>query len=209
MQWMDGDPQQSAKASQAAPIDTLLDQVQKIDLTRIEDERARAVIGFLLNLVEELRGELKKAQQENAYLRKRLRIRPRWKRKAGGSGREFAATADAFLRERAEGTPAANQAGKVEPDPDRQRSAAESGSCDSSAGCGSQGLRSGGGARVADHHRQCTVSEAEILLGVARQDLFGAAARRLPGPIRTQCENVVRDVLVSVPHDRAQDRRMV
>src|SRR5216684_5911837 len=76
MQWMGGDQQNAASAPRAARIDALLDQVQKIDLTGIEDERARAVVGLLLNLVEDLRGELKNAHQENAYLRERLRLGP-------------------------------------------------------------------------------------------------------------------------------------
>jgi hypothetical protein len=59
-------------SSQAARIDALLDQVQKIDLTDIADEGTRAIVGLLLNLVEDLRGELKKAHQEIAYLRERL-----------------------------------------------------------------------------------------------------------------------------------------
>jgi len=61
--------------------DALLEQIQKIDLTGIEDERARAIIRLLLNVVEDLRGELKKAQQEIAYLRERLRLRQ------GGEGK--------------------------------------------------------------------------------------------------------------------------
>ncbi len=76
MQWMGGDQQNAASAPRAARIDALLDQVQKIDLTGIEDERARAVVGLLLNLVEDLRGELKNAHQEIAYLRERLRLGP-------------------------------------------------------------------------------------------------------------------------------------
>jgi hypothetical protein len=59
---------------QAARIDALLDQVRKIDLAGIEDERERAIVGLLLNLVEDLRGELKKAHQEIAFLRERLRL---------------------------------------------------------------------------------------------------------------------------------------
>jgi hypothetical protein len=55
-------------------MNALFDQVQKIDLAGIEDERARAIVALLLNLVEDLRGELKKAHQENAYLRERLRL---------------------------------------------------------------------------------------------------------------------------------------
>lgn len=59
---------------QAARIDALLDQVRKIDLAGIEDKRERAIVGLLLNLVEDLRGELKKAHQEIAFLRERLRL---------------------------------------------------------------------------------------------------------------------------------------
>src|SRR5512132_1498805 len=66
---------------EAAKGDALLEQIQKIDLTGIEDERSRAIIRLLLNVVEDLRGELKKAQQENAYLRERLRLRQ------GGEGK--------------------------------------------------------------------------------------------------------------------------
>jgi hypothetical protein len=63
-----------ANSAEAAVGDALLEQIQKIDLAGIEDERARAIVRLLLNLVEDLRGELKKAQQENAYLRQRLRL---------------------------------------------------------------------------------------------------------------------------------------
>ena len=56
----------------AARIDALLDPVRQIDLAGIADERARAIIGLLLNVVEDLRGELRKAHQEIAYLRERL-----------------------------------------------------------------------------------------------------------------------------------------
>ena len=44
--------------------DARLEQIQLIDLAGVEDERARAIIRLLLNVVEDLRGELKKAQQE-------------------------------------------------------------------------------------------------------------------------------------------------
>lgn len=57
---------------QAARIDALLEPVRKIDLSGIEDERARAIIALLLNLVEDLARELKKAHQEIAYLQERL-----------------------------------------------------------------------------------------------------------------------------------------
>ena len=62
----------SENSSRAARIDALLAQVQNIDLTGIADEGTRALVSLLLNLVEELRGELKKAHQEIAYLRERL-----------------------------------------------------------------------------------------------------------------------------------------
>jgi hypothetical protein len=62
----------STNSPQAVRIDALLDQVQKIDLSSIEDERTRAIVGLLLNVVEDLRGELRKAHRENAYLRERL-----------------------------------------------------------------------------------------------------------------------------------------
>ena len=68
---------------QGARIDALLDQVQTIDLAGIKDERERAIIGLLLNLVEDLRGELRKAHQEIAYLRERLRLGQGGKGKPG------------------------------------------------------------------------------------------------------------------------------
>src|ERR1035438_9996731 len=68
-------------SSQGARIEALLDQVQEIDLAGIRDERERAIIGLLLNLVEDLRGELRKAHQEIAYLREQLRLGQ------GGEGR--------------------------------------------------------------------------------------------------------------------------
>src|SRR5271165_4883615 len=61
-------------SAQTARIDALLDEVQKIDLTGIEDARMRGIVGLLLNVVEDLRGELRKAHQEIAFLRERLRL---------------------------------------------------------------------------------------------------------------------------------------
>src|SRR5437016_13715093 len=72
--------QSSEGSSPATRIEALLDQVQQIDLTAIADQEARAIVGLLLNLVEDLRGELKKAQQEIAYLRERLG----WRQGGGG-----------------------------------------------------------------------------------------------------------------------------
>ncbi len=72
--------------SPEAAVGALLEQVQKIDLTGIEDERARAVMRLLLNLVEDLRGELKKAHQEITYLRERLGLRQGGEGKPGDKG---------------------------------------------------------------------------------------------------------------------------
>src|SRR5579863_1922443 len=51
----------------------------KVDLAGIEDERARECIRLLLNLVESLTADLRKAQAENRYLREQLN-----RRKSGG-----------------------------------------------------------------------------------------------------------------------------
>src|SRR5437899_6162704 len=61
--------------AEAVKGDALLEQIQKIDLAGIEDERSRAIIRLLVNLVEDLQGKLKKAQQEIAYLRRQLGLR--------------------------------------------------------------------------------------------------------------------------------------
>ena len=74
----------AANSAEAAKGDALLEQIQKIDLTGIEDERVRAIIRLLLNVVEDLRGELKKAHQEIAYLRERLGLRQGGDGKPGG-----------------------------------------------------------------------------------------------------------------------------
>ncbi len=43
--------------------------LQKVDLAGIQDERARECIGLLLNLIESLTADLRKAQAEILYLR--------------------------------------------------------------------------------------------------------------------------------------------
>ncbi len=53
----------------------------KIDVASIQDERARECIRLLLNLVETLTVELRKAQAENRYLREKLHGRK------GGDGK--------------------------------------------------------------------------------------------------------------------------
>jgi len=55
--------------------------LQKVDLASIQDERARECIRLLLNLIESLSAELRKAQAENQYLREQLR------RRTGGGGK--------------------------------------------------------------------------------------------------------------------------
>lgn len=58
-------------SSEATP--SAIEQIlQKVDLARVQDERARQSIRLLLNLVETLTGELRKAQDENRYLREKL-----------------------------------------------------------------------------------------------------------------------------------------
>ncbi len=50
-----------------------MDQIlQKLDLAGIQDERARECIRLLLNLIESLRADLRKAHAENLYLREQL-----------------------------------------------------------------------------------------------------------------------------------------
>ena len=57
-----------------------VDQIlQKVDLAGIQDERARECIGLLLNLIESLTADLRKAQAEILYLRGQLN-----RRKGGG-----------------------------------------------------------------------------------------------------------------------------
>ena len=59
---------------------SVIEQIlQKVDIASIQDERARECIRLLLNLVETLHVELRKAQAENAYLREQLHGR-----KSGG-----------------------------------------------------------------------------------------------------------------------------
>ena len=59
-----------------------VDQIlRNVDLGGIQDERARACIGLLLNLIESLTADLRKAQAENLYLREQLN------RRKGGGGK--------------------------------------------------------------------------------------------------------------------------
>ncbi len=59
-----------------------VDQIlQKVDLAGIQDERARECIRLLLNLIESLTADLRKAHAENLYLREQLN------RRKGGGGK--------------------------------------------------------------------------------------------------------------------------
>ena len=68
----------SDSAAGGSAIEQIL---QKIDVASIQDERARECIRLLLNLVETLTVELRKAQAENRYLREKLHGRK------GGDGK--------------------------------------------------------------------------------------------------------------------------
>ena len=68
--------------SGSQPTESAVDQILKnVDLTSIQDERARQCIHLLLNLVESLTADLRKAQAEILYLREQLRGRK------GGGGK--------------------------------------------------------------------------------------------------------------------------
>ena len=59
-----------------------IDQIlRNVDLASIQDERARACIRLLLNLIESLTADLRKAQAEIVYLREQLN------RRKGGGGK--------------------------------------------------------------------------------------------------------------------------
>ena len=68
--------------SGSQPVESSVDQiVRNVDLGSIQDERARECIRLLLNLIESLSADLRKAQTEVQYLREQL------KRRKGGSGK--------------------------------------------------------------------------------------------------------------------------
>ena len=67
------------------PVGSAVEQILKnVDLASIQDERARECIRLLLNLIESLTAELRKAQAENQYLREQLQRRRGGGGKAGG-----------------------------------------------------------------------------------------------------------------------------
>ena len=66
LNWMSG----------SEPTESAVDQIlQNVDLTSIQDERARECIRLLLNLVESLTAEVRNLQAENRALREQLRGR--------------------------------------------------------------------------------------------------------------------------------------
>jgi len=68
--------------SESQSGNNVVDQIlQKVDLAGIQDERARECIRLLLNLIESLRADLRKAQAEILYLREQLN------RRKGGGGK--------------------------------------------------------------------------------------------------------------------------
>src|SRR6266545_1667417 len=68
IQWMDDrqpDPSPAPSEPARSPLESAVEAiVGNIDLAKIPDERARQCIVQLLNLVEKLAGELRKAQAE-------------------------------------------------------------------------------------------------------------------------------------------------
>ena len=71
LNWMSGE-------SEINPVDQIL---RNVDVAGIQDERARECIRLLLNLIESLTADLRKAQAENLYLREQLN------RRKGGGGK--------------------------------------------------------------------------------------------------------------------------
>ncbi len=94
-----------------------VDQIlQKVDLAGIQDERARECIRLLLNLIESLTADLRKAHAENLYLREQLN-----RRKGGGGkgdrSKDSSAAASQSSRKRARGAfgnEPAHQASKLD-----------------------------------------------------------------------------------------------
>src|SRR5437899_3226688 len=193
LNWMSG------KQTGINAVDQIL---QKVDLAGIQDERARECIRLLLNLIESLTADLRKAHAEILYLREQLN------RRKGGGGKpdrskdSSAAASHSSEKERAEPS-------ETKPGSDRPGRGAESRPDIASAGCGIQGLRRCGGAGVTLRHGQCEVSQGEVLRGLYRPNLPGAAAGWVPRRIRSQSEEPMPFVCSFVQHDGAQDRGSV
>src|SRR5215831_12574299 len=96
----------SGKESIGNAVDQIL---QNVDWASLQDvERARECIRLLLNLVEKLNADLRKAQAENDYLREQLQ------RRQGGGGTEVA---------KARGPARRGEPGRERPPGPRKRSA--------------------------------------------------------------------------------------
>ena len=81
----------------------VVDQIlRKVDLAGIQDERARECIRVLLNLIESLTTDLRKAQAENLYLREQLNRRKGGGGKPGRSKDPSAPASQSSEKERAE-----------------------------------------------------------------------------------------------------------
>ena len=74
MSWMTSETRPEDPQSQPKQTESFAEAILKdIDLSRLPDERWRECVRQLLNLVESLTGELRKAQGENQYLREQLK----------------------------------------------------------------------------------------------------------------------------------------
>src|SRR5258708_20909945 len=89
----------SGSGSEINAVDQIL---QKVDVAGIQDERARECIRLLLNLVESLTADLRKAQAENLYLREQLNRRKGGGDKPGQSKETAGAKSQSSEKERAE-----------------------------------------------------------------------------------------------------------
>jgi len=91
-----------------------VDQIlRNVDLAGIQDERARECIRLLLNLIESLTADLRKAQTENLYLREQLNRRKGGGDKSGQPKDPAGAKSQSSEKERAE-TKQRTRRGKLE-----------------------------------------------------------------------------------------------
>ena len=93
-----------------SPVDQIL---RNVDLAGIQDERARECIRLLLNLIETLTADLRKAQAENLYLREQLNRRKSGGGKPGQPNDTAGAKSQSSEKERAE-TKQRTRRGKLE-----------------------------------------------------------------------------------------------
>jgi len=84
-------------------VGSAVEQILKnVDLASIQDERARECVRLLLNLIESLTAELRKAQAENQYLREQLQRRQEGGGKSSSSPGSSAPGSRSSEKERAE-----------------------------------------------------------------------------------------------------------